>query len=104
MRSEPLTLNNHYMRFSMMPPATSDLTVRKAIADSLTESFGLTASSTYLDILWVSDNGCECVIRSHKDDVAKIAGALASRTESPRLTLQKESPFLLSLMNAGPGL
>ncbi|PPR05440.1 hypothetical protein CVT26_011318 [Gymnopilus dilepis] len=104
MTSESLSTNNHYLRFSIAPSTTSELSARKVISDALTESFGLTSASTNVDILWLSGDGSQCIVRCHKEDTAKLAGALASRTDSPRLTLQTESPFLPSLLSLGPSL
>jgi len=47
-----------------------ELTLRKTVADALTQSFGLTSSSTPIDLLWLSDEGTECVLRVQKESVA----------------------------------
>jgi hypothetical protein len=58
---------NHYIRFSIVPATKEELTLRKTVADALTQSFGVTSSSTPLDLLWLSDEGTECVFRVHKE-------------------------------------
>ncbi|KAF8970710.1 hypothetical protein BDZ97DRAFT_1790632 [Flammula alnicola] len=98
MQSIPLHSKTHYLRFSITPATKNDLALRKTLADALMQSFGLTSTATYLDILWTSDDGSDCVIRAQKEDATKISAALASWTESPRLSLTKESPFLPSLL------
>jgi hypothetical protein len=68
---------NHYILLSISPPTHDILTLRKTISNALSESFGLTFASTYLDILWVEELGDEsrsvygegggkCVVRLHK--------------------------------------
>lgn len=61
---------NHYIRFSILPSTKEELTLRKTVADALTQSFGVTSSSTPLDLLWLSDEGTECVFRVQKESAA----------------------------------
>lgn len=61
-----MSLESHYLLFSMSPPARDALTIRKAISDALDLSFGMTSSATYLDVLWVDVEGTKCVVRVHK--------------------------------------
>ena len=58
---------NHYIRFSIVPATKEELTLRKTVADALTQSFGVTSSSTPLDLLWLSDEGTQCVFRVQKE-------------------------------------
>jgi len=60
---------NHYIRFSILPATKEELALRKTVADALTQSFGVT-SSTPLDLLWLSDEGTECVFRVQKESAA----------------------------------
>jgi len=63
---------SHYILLSISPPTHDILTLRKTISDALSESFGLTFASTYLDILWVEEMGVggegakKCVVRVNK--------------------------------------
>ena len=61
-----INTENHYIRFSIVPATKEELTLRKAFTDALLQSFGAT-SSTFLDLLWLSDEGTECVVRVHKE-------------------------------------
>jgi hypothetical protein len=58
---------NHYIRFSISPPCEDALTLRKSIQDGLTQTFGITSSNTYMDILWIAEDGSETVIRVRKE-------------------------------------
>jgi len=53
----------HYILFSVSPPCDA-LVIRKALQDSLAQSFGTTSSHTYMDILWVADPGAATVVRA----------------------------------------
>lgn len=65
--------NRHsYIHFSINPPCTDALKLRKAIQDGLAETFGITASGTYLDILWIAESGSEIVIRLSEESVTSI--------------------------------
>ncbi len=55
--------SHHYIRFAANPPCTDALTLRKTIQDALLQSFGLTSANTYVDVLWVADDGTEVVAR-----------------------------------------
>lgn len=63
--------SNHYIRFSVSPPTQDALTLRKALQDTLNQSFGTTSSSIYLDILWVASDGGQFVIRVRQGLVEK---------------------------------
>ncbi|KAI0050681.1 hypothetical protein FA95DRAFT_1486839 [Auriscalpium vulgare] len=98
----PLPPTAHYIRFSLAPACADALLVRRAIQDALTQSFGLTASSTYLDILWVADSGEEAVVRTGVSDAARVMAATAVYAGRMRLSVVKESSFLPSLSADGP--
>ena len=53
----------HYIRLAVSPSNNDALGLRKTLQDALAQTFGITASSTYIDILWVADGGEEFVIR-----------------------------------------
>jgi hypothetical protein len=53
----------HYIRLAISPQPLDALTIRKNIADALSETFGLSAGGTYVDMLSTPNNGKECVIR-----------------------------------------
>lgn len=59
----PLTSSYHYVRFSISPPTNDALTVRKTLQDALMQSFGLVSANTYMDVLWLAEDGSEVVIR-----------------------------------------
>ncbi|KAF9484189.1 hypothetical protein BDN70DRAFT_798198 [Pholiota conissans] len=99
MQSSFLTSENHYLRFSVTPSTKNELAIRKTIADALTQSFGLTSAATYVDVLWISEDGNDCVIRVGEGDATRVSAALASWTESQRLSLTKESSFLPSVLS-----
>ncbi|TFK29165.1 hypothetical protein FA15DRAFT_610895 [Coprinopsis marcescibilis] len=91
------THDKHYIRFSVSPPTSDALSLRKAIADSLTEAFGATSTSTRVDILWIAEDGKEMVIRTHPEDAPKILASVVTSSERPRLSVLQESPFLPTL-------
>lgn len=53
----------HYLRFAVSPACQDALTIRKLLQDALLQSFGLTSANTYMDILWLSEEGTDVVIR-----------------------------------------
>ncbi len=58
-----LAPRHRYIRFSVTPPCTESLTIRKVIQDALNQSFGLLSSHTYIDILWLAGDGGAVVLR-----------------------------------------
>lgn len=52
-----------YLLLAVSPPSDA-LTLRKALQESLTLSFGIIFSKSHLDILWVAENGSEVIIRT----------------------------------------
>ncbi|OBZ74277.1 hypothetical protein A0H81_05507 [Grifola frondosa] len=96
-----LSSTYHYIRFSVSPPCPDELTLRKSIQDSLGQSFGVVSSHTYVDVLWLADDGSEMVVRIGQADSAKLMVSVTASTASPRLSLVKESPFLPALLSVG---
>ncbi|RPD63360.1 hypothetical protein L227DRAFT_521441 [Lentinus tigrinus ALCF2SS1-6] len=94
-----LTSNYHYIRCSVSPVCTDVLAIRKSIQDALGQSFGLVSSHTYVDLLWLAEDGSEVVVRIGPSDAPKLLAAMTAWTGSPRLSLVKESSFLPSLLS-----
>ena len=108
----PLPQTQHYIRFSITPPSSDALLVRRALQEALVQSFGAARSHTYLDVLWVADSGSECVVRTGgttyvlppllrkkrsltiRRDAASVMAAAAVFQGQPRLSTLRESPFL----------
>ncbi|RDB17738.1 hypothetical protein Hypma_001052 [Hypsizygus marmoreus] len=114
---------HHYIRFAVSPPTTDALTLRKALQDALTQTFGITSAGLYTDILWSADDGAQFVVRVRKGsvlhsryldikriprlriyipmsrDAAKFLSAAVAWSDQPRISLVKESPFLPSLIS-----
>lgn len=63
MSSRPLPSSYHYVRFTATPSCTDAVTVRKSIQDALGQTFGTLYANTYVDILWIADDGSETVVR-----------------------------------------
>ena len=59
----------HYIRFRISPPSSDALSIRKAISDALLQTFGLSAESTYVDVLSIAESGQECVLRVRSECV-----------------------------------
>ena len=60
---------HHYIRLSMQPRCTEVLLMRKSIQDALTDMFGVTFASTYIDVLFVNELGSETVVRVNPEYV-----------------------------------
>ncbi|KAF9463501.1 hypothetical protein BDZ94DRAFT_615206 [Collybia nuda] len=97
----PFRSDYHYILLSVSPPNVDALALRKKLQDALTQSFGLTSSSIFIDILWIADKGEQFVIRVNKEDGAKLLAAIVAWSDPPRFSLVKESPFLPSLLQEG---
>jgi type III secretory pathway component EscT len=63
----------HYIRLAISPSNNDALTLRKTLQDALTQTFGVTASSTYIDIFWVADGGEQFVVRVGNGSVLLLA-------------------------------
>ncbi|KAI0633014.1 hypothetical protein C8Q77DRAFT_1121076 [Trametes polyzona] len=88
-----------YIRFAVSPPCADALTLRKTIQDALGQSFGLVSSHTYVDLLWISDEGTAVVVRIGENDAPKLLAAVTASNATPRLSLVKESSFLPALLS-----
>ncbi|KAF5381525.1 hypothetical protein D9757_008129 [Collybiopsis confluens] len=93
-----LNSNYHYLRLSLEPKEQEQLRIRYTIQQALLETFGITAGSIYLDILWVAQDGSDVVIRIRPDDARNVLAA-ATSWSSPKMQLVKESSFLPSLLS-----
>jgi hypothetical protein len=84
----------------MQPRCSDVLLIRKSIQDALTDMFGLTFASTYIDVLFVNGLGSETVVRVNPEDAPRILAAIvgASRASIKCCTV-KDSSFLPSLMS-----
>ncbi|KAI0076999.1 hypothetical protein K474DRAFT_1596889 [Panus rudis PR-1116 ss-1] len=98
MPKHSLKSSYHYARLAVIPSCTEALTVRKIIQDALTQTFGVVGGSTYIDVLWVSEDGSEVVIRANKTEIPKVLAAVAAYNGSPSLSVVKESSFLPALL------
>lgn len=58
-----LQTTHHYIRLAMEPRCTDALLIRKSFQDALSDMFGLTFASTYIDVLSVNELGTETVVR-----------------------------------------
>jgi len=99
-----LPLAHHYICLAMEPRCTDVLLIRKSLQDALMGMFGLTFSSTYIDILSVNEQGSEVVIRVNPDDASRILAAVAGASRaSIKCSAMKESSFLPSLLSSDAG-
>lgn len=89
----------HYIHIAIAPanPDRDALSLRKTLQEAITQTFGITSSALYVDVLWMAQDGGRSVIRIQKDDASKILAAIVTWSDVPRLSLVKESPFLPSL-------
>ncbi|KZT00276.1 uncharacterized protein LAESUDRAFT_688338 [Laetiporus sulphureus 93-53] len=90
-------LSYHYIKFSVSPPCTDALLLRKSLQDALDQSFGLVSANTYVDVLWVSEEGSETVVRIAHREAAKLMAATTVYQGPRKLSVLKESPFLPTL-------
>ncbi|KAG1852124.1 hypothetical protein DFJ58DRAFT_416287 [Suillus subalutaceus] len=97
MTRHPFSKKQSYILLSINPPCADALKLRKAMQDGLMETFGITASGTYLDILWIAESGLEVVIRLSEEDAPKLMAAVVITPASPRLSAIKQTNFLPSL-------
>ncbi|KIL59984.1 hypothetical protein M378DRAFT_84358 [Amanita muscaria Koide BX008] len=98
----PLRSPYRYIRLSVVPPTLDILYLRKSFQDALSALFGVTSASIYLDILWLADDGSQFVLRVGEQDSPRILAATASMSESPRISLVKQSGFLPALLAQDP--
>ncbi|KAJ6554368.1 hypothetical protein B0H19DRAFT_948872 [Mycena capillaripes] len=103
--SSDLPLRYQYLLLRTSPPV-EELALRQALQENLTQTFGLTASGTHIDVLWVDSTGTEkaaetgrALIRvDHGDDATRVLASIVASSSSPRLALIKASGFLPSLL------
>ncbi|PFH50213.1 hypothetical protein AMATHDRAFT_145706 [Amanita thiersii Skay4041] len=98
MQQHSLPSAYRYIRLAVTPSLPDGLSIRKAIQDGLTQMFGVTSASTYLDILWTAADGSQHILRVPEVDAAKILAMVASMPDSLHLSVIKHSPFLPSLL------
>ncbi|KAI0297873.1 hypothetical protein B0F90DRAFT_1736557, partial [Multifurca ochricompacta] len=90
--------HHHYIHFSISPPCSDPLLIRRTLQQALSQSFGITLSHIYLDVLWVANSGSQCVIRANDpNDAASVMAAAAVFNGSPHLSTLNESNFLPSI-------
>ncbi|TFK48211.1 hypothetical protein OE88DRAFT_1664648 [Heliocybe sulcata] len=63
MSRQRLTPRYHYVLFSVSPTQSDVLSIRKGMQDSLTQTFGVTRSANYMDVLWTTEDCSEILIR-----------------------------------------
>ncbi|KAG0706243.1 hypothetical protein DFH29DRAFT_798653 [Suillus ampliporus] len=97
MTRHPCLKKHSYIHFSINPPCADALKLRKSMQDGLAETFGIIASGTYLDILWIAESGSEIVIRLSVEDAPKLMAAVVTTPASPRFSTIKQTYFLPSL-------
>ncbi|KAH6912115.1 hypothetical protein BKA70DRAFT_1266610 [Coprinopsis sp. MPI-PUGE-AT-0042] len=100
----------HYIRVAITPAIgrQDELTLRKTFVDAVTETFGATSASTFLDILWIgtpeNGKGSESIVRVSPEDTPKILASVVTYTPEHgrglRLSVLWDSPFLPSLTRA----
>lgn len=98
MTRHPLSNNYSYILLSINPPCADALKLRKAMQDGLMETFGITASGTYLDILWIAESGSEVVIRLSEKDAPRVMAAVVITPASPRISTIRQTNFLPSFV------
>ncbi|KAJ7726828.1 hypothetical protein DFH07DRAFT_970357 [Mycena maculata] len=89
-----------YLLLRTSPPVDA-LALRQALQETLALTFGLTASGTHLDVLWVettSTTGRGLVRVDNGPDATRVLASIAASSSSPRLELIKASSFLPSLL------
>ncbi|KAI0830294.1 hypothetical protein BC628DRAFT_1313200 [Trametes gibbosa] len=87
-----------YIRFAVSPPSADALTLRKTLQDALGQSLGLVRAHTYVDLLWLADDGSALVVRVGESDASSLLAAVTASTARPRLSVVKDSPFLPALL------
>ncbi|KAJ7735964.1 hypothetical protein B0H16DRAFT_1574909 [Mycena metata] len=102
-----LTPRSQYLLLRISPPV-GELSLRQALQENLTQTFGLTASGTHLDVLWV-DSDAKTALRDdatgqalirvdYGDDATRLLASIVASSSPPRLSLIKASVFLPSLL------
>ncbi|KAF9529118.1 hypothetical protein CPB83DRAFT_284683 [Crepidotus variabilis] len=89
----------YYIRYSIAPPTQDGLTIRKVLAEAITQSFGMSAEGIYIDILWIKPSGEECAVRLNHGDAMTLLSASASFTGSVKFCVKHSSSSLIALGN-----
>ncbi|KAJ7613728.1 hypothetical protein DFH06DRAFT_1109032 [Mycena polygramma] len=102
--SSNLPPRSQYLLLRTSPPV-EELALRQALQENLTQAFGLTASGTHIDVLWVSSKATEkdaagrALVRvDDGDDATRVLASIVASSSAPRLALIKASGFLPSLL------
>ncbi|KAI0311952.1 hypothetical protein OF83DRAFT_1148544 [Amylostereum chailletii] len=95
--SNPLPQPYHYIRLSLSPPNPDPLSLRRGVQEALTQTFGIIAANTYMDVLWIDEQGAETVLRTSQRDAQKVMAAVAASTGRVRMAVVRDSPFLPSI-------
>ncbi|KAF8502992.1 hypothetical protein BU17DRAFT_58645 [Hysterangium stoloniferum] len=95
-----LTLPNvyRYIRLSVKPSISEGLTIRKLLEIAMLQSFGVTRAGTYMDVLWISEEGHEVVIRIADADAETLLAAVVVLDNPVRLSVVKHSGFLPAIL------
>ncbi|KAJ7054587.1 hypothetical protein C8F01DRAFT_995284 [Mycena amicta] len=89
MAARQLPIRFEYVLLRTCPPSEA-LTIRQTLQESLAQSFGLTASDSHLDVLWVG--------ATPHTDASRVRAAITASVASPRMELIRNSTFLPSLL------
>ncbi|KAJ6626007.1 hypothetical protein B0H10DRAFT_1652093, partial [Mycena sp. CBHHK59/15] len=83
-------------------PHVDPFSLRQALQENLAQAFGLTASGTHVDVLWVEASGKATgrgLVRVDTgEDATRVLASIVSSSSAPRLELIKASYFLPSLL------
>ncbi|KAF7373803.1 hypothetical protein MSAN_00592000 [Mycena sanguinolenta] len=94
---------SHYLLLRTSQPV-EELALRQILQENLSQAFGVTASGTHLDVLWVKEpkpnetDGRVLIRVDHGDDATRVLASIVASSSSPRLALIKASAFLPSLL------
>ncbi|KIJ41103.1 hypothetical protein M422DRAFT_172777 [Sphaerobolus stellatus SS14] len=99
--SFPLSSEYRYLRISASPRITDALSLRKLLADAMMQSFGLSRAGTYMDVLWIKEEGTEAVVRVAEADAQTVLAAVVVLDKPVRLSVVKHSNFLPTLLGDG---
>ncbi|KAJ6492814.1 hypothetical protein C8R47DRAFT_422648 [Mycena vitilis] len=102
--SSNLPPRSQYLLLRTSPPV-EELALRQALQENITQAFGLTASGTHIDVLWVrsesktNEKDGRALIRvDYGDDATRALASIVASSSAPRLALIKASGFLPSLL------
>ncbi|KAJ7896946.1 hypothetical protein B0H13DRAFT_2338043 [Mycena leptocephala] len=94
--------HSQYLLLRISPPV-EELALRQALQENIAQSFGITASGTHLDVLWVDSKPTEkdpgtgrALIRvDHGDDATRVLASIVASSSSPRLRSSRRLPSSL---------